>query len=70
MIIGAGIGGLTAAISLRNQGHHVTILEQSRFANELGAAVHLAPNANGVLRRIGVYAEKVGANLMRRVSMP
>ncbi|CAK7234558.1 hypothetical protein SEUCBS140593_008984 [Sporothrix eucalyptigena] len=64
VIIGAGIGGLTTAVFLRKNGHRVTLLEQSRFANELGAAVHLAPNANGILRRIGIYAETLGANPM------
>lgn len=69
VVVGAGIGGLTAAIYLRKSGHHVTLLEQSRFANELGAAVHLAPNANGILRRIGIYAEKLGANPMEYVGL-
>lgn len=68
VVIGAGIGGLTAALYLRYQGHRVTVLEQSRFANEVGAALHLAPNANGLLRRIGIFAETVGANLMESVS--
>jgi thioredoxin reductase len=70
VIIGAGIGGLTAAIFLRKQGHRVTLLEQSRFANEVGAAMHLAPNANGLLRRIGILAENIGANAFERVSNP
>ncbi|KAE8825950.1 hypothetical protein HRS9122_10135 [Pyrenophora teres f. teres] len=60
-ICGAGIGGLSAAIFLRKQGHKVTLLEASRFANELGAAVHLAPNANGLLRRMGFIPEQHGA---------
>lgn len=37
------------------------LYEQSRFANETGAAVHLAPNSNGVLRRWGIFAEEFGA---------
>lgn len=47
---------------------HLQLFEQSRFAQELGAAIHLAPNANGILRRYGVYAEDFGANRMERVS--
>ncbi|KAM0202710.1 hypothetical protein ACHAQI_010653 [Fusarium lateritium] len=68
VVIGAGIGGLTAAIFLRRQGHRVTLLEQSRFANEVGAAMHLAPNANGLLRRIGILAENIGANAFERIT--
>ncbi|OIW34539.1 FAD/NAD(P)-binding domain-containing protein [Coniochaeta ligniaria NRRL 30616] len=63
-IIGAGIGGLSAAIGLRRNGHQVELYEQSRFANEVGAAVHLAPNSNGILRRWGIYAEQFGGNPM------
>lgn len=60
LIVGAGIGGLTAAIALRRQGHHVDIYEQSRLAQETGAAIHLGPNANGLLRRFGFFAEDIG----------
>jgi 2-polyprenyl-6-methoxyphenol hydroxylase-like FAD-dependent oxidoreductase len=67
-VVGAGIGGLSAAIFLRQQGHTVILLEASRFANELGAAVHLAPNANGLLRRMGLIPEAHGAVKCRRLS--
>ncbi|EAT85338.2 hypothetical protein SNOG_07872 [Parastagonospora nodorum SN15] len=69
LVVGAGIGGLTAAIALRKEGHDVQILEQSDFAREAGAAIHLAPNANGVLRRLGIFAESFGANCMARFQL-
>jgi hypothetical protein len=43
------------------------IYEQSRFATETGAAIHIAPNANGLLKKLGVHADQIGANLMERV---
>ncbi|PYI23431.1 hypothetical protein BO99DRAFT_409037 [Aspergillus violaceofuscus CBS 115571] len=33
------------------------IFESSRFATELGAAIHLPPGANGILRRYGITSE-------------
>jgi len=61
LITGAGIGGLTAALALRQQGHDVAIFEASRLAQETGAAIHLASNANGLLRRMGLMVEEIGA---------
>ncbi|KAI0911784.1 hypothetical protein F4823DRAFT_623271 [Ustulina deusta] len=61
-VVGAGIGGICVAIALRRQGHEVELYEQSRSASEIGAAVHLSPNANGILRRWGLLAETFGAN--------
>lgn len=65
-ICGAGIGGLAAAIGFRHQGHQVTLLEQWDGASETGAAVHIQPNCNGLLRRLGVIPETFKANLMTR----
>lgn len=68
LIIGAGIGGLTAAIAIRQQGHEVHVFESSRLASEIGAAIFVPPNANGVLRGLGVRVEEAGANLMNRMT--
>ncbi|KAM3075223.1 hypothetical protein ACMFMG_007330 [Clarireedia jacksonii] len=65
LIVGAGIGGLTAAATLRKQGHEVEIFEKSSFSSEAGAAIHVPPNANGLLKRLGIDLEESGANLCR-----
>ncbi|KAF8848702.1 salicylate hydroxylase [Acephala macrosclerotiorum] len=46
VIVGAGIAGLSAAIACRRAGHHVEIYERSSLNNELGAAIHIPPNAS------------------------
>ncbi|KAH7258472.1 hypothetical protein B0J15DRAFT_535498 [Fusarium solani] len=64
----SGIGGLTAALGLRQQGHEVTLFERSHLAKETGAAIHLAPNCHGILRRFGVFPETFGANPVNGVT--
>ncbi|KAL8953522.1 MAG: hypothetical protein Q9222_000624 [Ikaeria aurantiellina] len=61
LVIGAGIGGLSCALGLRKNGHHVKVYERSDPGTELGAAVILAPNAHGLIKRLGIDAEKDGA---------
>ena len=53
-IIGAGIGGLAAAATLRRVGVDVRIYEQAARFARLGAGIQMAPNACKVLRAIGV----------------
>lgn len=44
-IVGAGIAGLSAGVSLRRAGHTVTIYERSALNDEVGAAINVPPNA-------------------------
>ncbi|KAH7191521.1 hypothetical protein BKA60DRAFT_418614, partial [Fusarium oxysporum] len=62
ILITLGIGGLTAAIGLREEGHKVTVFERSALAQETGAAMHLAPNCHGLLQKYDIFPETFGAN--------
>ncbi|GIJ91248.1 hypothetical protein Asppvi_010213 [Aspergillus pseudoviridinutans] len=53
-IIGAGLGGLSAAIALRRQGHQVTVYERYDFAGEVGASLGVTPNCIKLLEQWGV----------------
>jgi 2-polyprenyl-6-methoxyphenol hydroxylase-like FAD-dependent oxidoreductase len=63
VIVGAGFGGLCAAIALRRSGLEVVVLEQATKLREVGAGVLLWPNAMRVLQQLGVGAavEDAGA---------
>lgn len=53
-IVGGGIGGLSAALALRQRGFEVTVYEQSPQLGEIGAGVGLAPNAVKAIRSLGL----------------
>lgn len=53
-IVGAGIGGLTAAAALRRVGIEVQVYEQASKFARIGAGIQQAPNAVNVLREIGL----------------
>ncbi|KAM6509530.1 hypothetical protein FALCPG4_017181 [Fusarium falciforme] len=53
IVVGAGLGGLGAAVALHQAGHDVEVFEQSSFLNEVGAAIHIPPNATRVLKSWG-----------------
>ena len=56
LVVGGGIGGLTAALALEKRGHTVTVAEQSGVISEVGAGLQLSPNAMKVLNALGVGA--------------
>jgi salicylate hydroxylase len=53
-IIGGGIGGLTAALSLLQAGFDVHVYEQARTLREVGAGIVISPNATRILHRLGL----------------
>ena len=53
-IVGAGLGGLVAAISARRAGHDATVYEQAQEFGEVGAGIQVGPNAVKVLRALGL----------------
>jgi salicylate hydroxylase len=54
LIVGAGIGGLTAALALRQAGFDTHVYEQASVLREVGAGVAISPNAVKVLHRLGL----------------
>jgi salicylate hydroxylase len=64
-IIGAGLGGLGAAIALRQQGHKVTIYERRDFGGEVGASLSCASNGSKFLVEWGVDIPKAKPVVLR-----
>ena len=54
IVAGAGIGGLTAALSLAAKGFRVVILEKAERLEEAGAGLQLSPNASRILVDLGL----------------
>jgi salicylate hydroxylase len=63
IVVGAGIGGLTAALMLRRAGLDVEVFEQAAELREIGAGVQISPNATHLLHRLGL------ADALRRVAV-
>ncbi len=55
-IIGAGIGGLTTALILKQRGLNVNIFESSAEIKPVGAGIILANNAMQVFQKLGIQA--------------
>jgi salicylate hydroxylase len=53
-IVGGGLGGLAAAVFLRDAGHEATVYEQASALSEVGAGIIVPPNMVRPLQKIGL----------------
>jgi salicylate hydroxylase len=67
-IIGGGIGGLAAALSLERAGFDVRLFEQAAAFAEVGAGIQISPNASRLLLRL-VPAARLEARAVRPVAV-
>ncbi|QBX34168.1 FAD-dependent oxidoreductase [Paracoccus liaowanqingii] len=65
-VIGAGIGGLTAALALARRGARVTLLERAPTIAEVGAGIQLSANAVRVFDALGLGPAVDAASLRNR----
>jgi salicylate hydroxylase len=56
LVVGAGIGGLAAALALSRQGFGVELFERAPALQEFGAGLQLTPNATRALGHLGALA--------------
>ncbi|WP_344457316.1 FAD-dependent oxidoreductase [Actinocorallia aurantiaca] len=57
LIVGGGIGGLSAAYALAREGLRVRVLERAREFGEVGAGLQIAPNCTRILHDYGLLDE-------------
>jgi salicylate hydroxylase len=56
-VIGGGIGGLAAALSLLKAGFDVHVYERAATVRDAGAGIQISPNASRILNRLGITDE-------------
>ncbi|MFI2294502.1 FAD-dependent monooxygenase [Isoptericola sp. NPDC019571] len=63
LVVGAGIGGLAAAVALIDRGHDVEVVERAESPRETGAAFILWSGGTAVLHDIGISLDGLGTRL-------
>jgi salicylate hydroxylase len=61
-IVGAGIGGLSLALALRERGLRAEVFEQAAELTEIGAAIALSANGTREFARLGLLDELAAAS--------
>lgn len=64
IVVGGGIGGLSAAYSLSRQGLSVRVLESASGFGEVGAGLQLAPNCTRILDDYGLLEEAISRGVV------
>lgn len=62
-VVGAGLGGLTAAGFLQRAGFPVTVYEQAPAFSRIGAGIILSANVMKALRRLGIERELIDTGI-------
>ena len=69
VIIGAGIGGLAAAVALRRVGIETLVIERVAGIREVGAGLSIWSNAVNALRELGLEASVMASRPANDVNM-
>lgn len=67
LVIGAGMGGLSAALAFQKYGHKVTVMERVEEIRPVGAAISLWPNGVKVMHQLalGETIERLSGDMQR-----
>ena len=64
IVVGGGIGGLSAALALARRGLRVRVLERAREFGEVGAGIQIAPNCTRLLHEYGLLTEATALGVL------
>ena len=65
-IVGAGIGGLSTALFLHQQGHQVRVYESAAAIRALGVGINLLPHAVRELEKLGVNEQVADGGVLTK----
>ena len=66
IIVGAGMGGLSAALALHEKGIGARVFEAAREIRELGVGINVLPHATKELEKLGVLPAMVAQGVLTR----